>query len=109
MKIAAQIFIWLGLAGTILSYCISYYFVLPDTISSIAGVMPELAVSLESMVVPMFIVDGILAVASSIYAQVMIVKANRKSLLIAPGILCIIFASLVGGILTLCIPEDQLY
>lgn len=109
MKIAAQIFIWLGLVGTIISYFISYYFVLPDTISSIASTMPELAELLEPMIIPMFIVDGILAVASSIYAQVMIVKANRKSLLIAPGILCIIFASPIGGILTLCIPEDQLY
>ncbi len=33
----------------------------------------------------------------------------RNGAKVASGVLTLIFCSLVGGILTLCIPEDQLY
>lgn len=47
----------------------------------------------------------IFQVSILIYREIQISNGRKN----ASGVLTLLFVSLVGGILTLCIPEDQLY
>jgi len=92
MKVVACVFSWLG---GIISIIIA--FVYTGILTNGAGY------------------DWLLWVIAASYAigniSILIYRESqiRNGGKVASGVLTLIFCSLVGGILTLCIPEDQLY
>lgn len=93
MKIAASICSWLGgIITTIISFSNVNY------LNNITG--------LEYQVVYL-----ILSVSILLKIVILIWRAysTRNGSKIGCGIATLLFVSLIGGILTLCIPEDELY
>lgn len=69
------------------------------------------AESVASLVRFVGIINLIGAIATSVYALLVLFKAKKKSAYIAPGILLIIFNGLVGivaGIMMLCIKQEAI-
>ena len=95
MKIAASIFSWFGgVVETIYSY-----FIMRE-IQGIYGISLS-----RSWLWGIFLVGIVLRLSILIWREKSVGKGNK----IACGVLTLIFVSFIGGILTLRIPQDQLY
>ena len=98
MKIAASIVSWVGGVGTIIFGLIFILMGFVDPYTSERLAYP-------SWVWAFWLIDVVAVIAILLWRQ----YATSHGSKIACGICTMIFASLIGGILTLCIPEYDLY
>lgn len=110
MKIAASILSWLGgIAGLIIDAYNLYqgYFEFSTTTTNRYGqvVTETVLIPIPDWVWIVFGVFAILRIGLLIYREISVYRGNK----VLCGVLTLIFASVIGGILTLCIPQEQLY
>lgn len=112
MKLVAKIFIILSIVSGAVSFvvflCLSIVFKFLDINQINSDTNENLVLSILSIVYIVASVTSIIPIIVGSICLSLLNKATSKQQLILPGVLCLIFVSLVSGIVMLCMNDKDL-